>query len=81
MHQQSSLANLAELDCWCASTILDMLELKLLEPVIQISIGCLTYRVTDSVDLPLAFRMEVNTADCSLNLIEADVVKSLKASP
>lgn len=47
----------------------------------KISISCLAYGVTDGADLPLAFRMEINTADRSLNLIETDVVEPLEASP
>lgn len=35
---------------------------------------------TDYGDLPLAFRMKVDTAHCSLDLVETDVVKPFEAS-
>lgn len=70
--------NLAELDCWRTSTIFDMFQLKLLESNTKVSKIRLT--VNRYGHLPLALRMEVNTAHGSLNLIEADVVETLEAS-
>ena len=69
--------NLAKLDCWRTSTILDMLKLQLLKTVltsasISPKMGSLWY-------IPLALCMKIDTANRPLHLVETNVVKSLKA--
>lgn len=59
--------------------ILDMLELKLLKSR-QVSISVArTIMGEYSLVIPFALRMEVDTADASLNLIEANVVEPFEA--